>query len=104
MNGYQTILKFFNSKVSNKIFTRAEYFTAMKSVKIKDSYKDTVRCYLVRAGYLKDIEPGVYRKLKKIPEGLSMDQLLHEAYYDARVRRLEEKRLRFHKTPYGVRP
>ena len=80
MSGFKTILNFFNSKVSNKIFTRAEYFTALKNAKLKDSYKDTVRCYLVNAGYLKDIEPGVYRKLKKIPQDLTLTRLQVEAY------------------------
>lgn len=80
MSGFKTIKRFFNSKKSNKIFTRAEYFTAMKPAGLKDSYKDTVRCYLVNAGYLKDIEPGVYRKLKKIPDDISLTKLLAEAY------------------------
>jgi hypothetical protein len=84
MSGFKTIIKFFNSKVSNKIFTRNEYFMALKNEGLKDSYKDTVRCYLVNAGYLLDEEPGVYRKLKKIPEGLTLTGLQREAYPNAR--------------------
>lgn len=84
MSGFQTIVKFFNSKKSNKIFTRAEYFTALKKAGLKDSYKDTVRCYLVNAGYLKDIEAGVYRKLKPIPKDLTISRLEREAYPNAK--------------------
>lgn len=80
MSGFKTIIKFFNSKKSNKIFTRNEYFMALKKHNLKDSYKDTVRCYLVNAGYLVDEEPGVYRKLKKIPENITLTKLQEEAY------------------------
>lgn len=79
-SGFTTIKAFFNSKKSNKIFTRAEYFMALKDQGLMDSYKDTVRCYLVNAGYLFDEEPGVYRKLKKIPPELSLNALKREAY------------------------
>src|SRR5688572_3806491 len=84
LSGFETIVNFFNSKVSNKIFTRNEYFMATQHLRLKDSYKDTVRCYLVNAGYLKDIEPGVYRKLKKIPDSLTLTKLQREAYPTAR--------------------
>lgn len=84
MSGFKAIKEFFNSKKSKKIFTRAEYFMATKDLNLKDSYKDTVRCYLVNAGYLIDEEPGVYRKLKKIPESLSLAGLQKEAYPNSR--------------------
>ena len=92
MNGYKTIKKFFNSKNCNKIFTRAEYFMALKSCKIRDTYMDTVRCYLVNAGYLKDEEPGVYRKLKKIPDDLTLTKLQDEAYPYSIKSRKEQRR------------
>lgn len=78
----QIILEFFNSKKSNKIFTRAEYFMFMGKYapRAQASYLDTTRCYLVNAGYLIDEEPGVYRKLKPIPKGLNSTQLKQEAY------------------------
>jgi hypothetical protein len=93
MTGFQTIKNFFNSKVSNKIFTRAEYFQALKKSKLKDSYLDTVRCYFVNAGYLLDEEPGVYRKLKKIPSNLTLTKLQDEAYPDTIQKRNETRRL-----------
>lgn len=80
MSGFKLITKFFNSKKSNKVFTRAEYFTAVKKAGLKESYRDTLRCYLVRAGYLNNEEPGLYRKMKPIPATLTYTQLYKEAY------------------------
>lgn len=104
VSGFQQIIKFFNSKKSNKIFTRAEYFQAMKRLRMKDSYKDTIRCYLLNAGYLRDIEPGVYRKLKKIPDGLTTNKLLDEAYPKSAERIRAKLRLSYSSVPYGVNP
>ncbi len=85
-SGFQVIKTFFNSKKSNKIFTRNEYFAHVEFLapRIKESYMDTVRCYLENAGYLKNEEPGVYRKMKKIPEDLTLTGLQREAYPNAR--------------------
>lgn len=80
MSGLKKILAFFNSKKSNKVFTRAEYFMALKKAGIRNSTMDTVRCYLQNAGYLSDDEPGVYRKLKPIPQSLTYTKLYREAY------------------------
>lgn len=66
---WQTVLDYFNSKVSNKIFTRAEVMSffgciyAPRRIETIQSYMNTLK----RAGYISYIEPGVYRKLKKIP-------------------------------------
>jgi len=94
MSGFQVILKFFNSKKSNKVFTRAEYFTALKDSGLQDSYKDTIRCYLQNAGYLSSDEAGVYRKLKPIPPGLTLTKLQDEAYPKTIKKRAEGRRLR----------
>jgi hypothetical protein len=83
MSGFKKIIDFFNLKKSNKIFTRNEYFMALRNSDLKDSYKDTVRCYLVRAGYLGNEEAGVYRKLKKIPYEMTISRLEREAYPNA---------------------
>ncbi len=92
MNGFQTIKKFFNSKKSNKIFTRTEYFSALLNSNLRDSYLDTIRCYLVNAKYLKAEELGVYRKLKKIPDDLTLTKLQDEAYpYSIKQRRENRK-------------
>lgn len=79
MTSLQEILNYFNSKKSNKIFTRAEYFAAFKGKLVDRTYLDQIRCYLVRAGYLDNFEHGVYRKLKPIPK-LNYTQLYKEAY------------------------
>jgi hypothetical protein len=84
VSGFTVIKEFFNSKKSNKVFTRAEYFTAMTGYRVKDTYLDTVRRYLCAAGYLHDFEPGVYRKLKPIPKDLTISKLEREAYPKAR--------------------
>lgn len=93
MSGFKTILKFFNSKKSNKVFTRNEYFMALKNEGLQDSYKDTVRCYLQNAGYLSDEEPGVYRKMKPIPQDLTLTRLQDEAYPKTINKRKENRRL-----------
>lgn len=84
MSGFKKVVKFFNSKKCNKIFTRAEYFQALKTEKLADTYKDTVRCYLLEAGYIKTEEAGVYRKIKKIPDDMTISKLEREAYPNAR--------------------
>jgi hypothetical protein len=78
--GFQKILRFFNSKKSNKIFTRAEYFMALKDAGLRPSTMDTVRCYLQNAEYLSSEESGVYRKLRPIPQTLTYTKLYKEAY------------------------
>lgn len=88
MTGFKRILKFFNSKKSNKIFTRAEYFMALKDAGLRQSTMDTVRCYLQNAKYLSDEEPGVYRKLKPIPQNLTYTSLYREAYPPRKTRRV----------------
>lgn len=95
MTTFKYILAFFNSKNSNKLFTRAEYILWMRNMARghRQSYLDTVRCYLVRAGYLNDEEPGVYRKLKKIPDGITLTKLQDEAYPQSKSRRTELRRL-----------
>ena len=94
MSGFRTIIGFFNSKKSNKIFTRNEYFTAVQKAKLKDSYKDTTRRYLTAAGYLKDIEPGVYRKLRPIPKDLTISKLQDEAYPQSVEKRKATRRFK----------
>lgn len=86
MTGFQRILRFFNSKRSNKVFTRAEYFMALKNAGLRHSTMDTVRCYLQNAGYLSDDEKGVYRKLRPIPQDLTYTTLYREAYPKPRKR------------------
>lgn len=77
---------FFNSKKSNKIFTRAEVLGFHKKLSsslrrnFSLAYLETCRCYLQRAGYLSDVELGVYRKLKPIPKNLTLTTLKREAY------------------------
>lgn len=80
------IVRYFNTKNANKIFTRREYFTAMdyRDPRTKETYLDTVRCYLVRAGYLETVQAGVYRKRKKIPQNLTITALQREAYPKAK--------------------
>lgn len=80
MSGFKKILAFFNSKKSNKVFTRAEYFMAFRKAGLKLSTLETVRCYLQNAKYLNDEEPGVYRKLRPIPQDLTYTKLYKEAY------------------------
>ncbi len=68
MSNWQNLVKYFNSKVSGKVFTRAE--VAAHFCNLSNQNLDTLQTYrntLRRAGYLKTIEPGVYRKIKKIP-------------------------------------
>lgn len=88
MTTFGEIVKFFNSKKSNKLFTRAEYFNYMEyqsaSAFYKDTYLDTVRRYLEAAGYLKCEEAGVYRKIKKIPGEITISKLEREAYPNAK--------------------
>jgi 1,2-phenylacetyl-CoA epoxidase catalytic subunit len=84
MSGFSKIVQFFNSKKSNKIFTRAEYFAAMKNDKLKQEYLDTVRRYFCAAGYLNDFERGAYRKLKPIPQDLTISKLERQAYPNAK--------------------
>tara|TARA_R110000868_G_C10973188_1_gene771472 strand:- start:21864 stop:22118 length:255 start_codon:yes stop_codon:yes gene_type:complete len=73
MNNWERLIFYFNSKVSNKIFTRAEIMqycsvdTRLKWTQTTQTYMNTLK----RAGYIAYIEPGVYRKLKKIPENIS---------------------------------
>lgn len=88
MTTFGEIIKFFNSKKSKKVFTRAEYFNYMayqsKVAFYKESYLDTVRRYLCAAGYLVDFEPGTYRKMKPIPKDLTISKLEREAYPNAK--------------------
>lgn len=64
----------FNEKVSGKIFTKNE-LELLLQYETPLSWGDTTfwsyKNLLTRAGFLKTIEPGVYRKLKKIPDSLS---------------------------------
>lgn len=106
MSAFREILCFFNSKKSNKVFTRAEYFNFMRfqsSYVIKDSYLDTVRCYLQNAGYLSNTENGVYRKLKPIPLGLTLTKLQDEAYPKTIKKRAESRKLanKYRSQTYG---
>ena len=84
VSGFTLIVEFFNSKKSNKLFTRAEYFRALDGHGIADTYLDTVRRYLCAAGYLSDFEPGAYRKVKPIPKDLTISKLERQAYPKAK--------------------
>lgn len=99
VTNWKRVKEFFNSKTSNKIFTRAEVLDFRKKMTIKtrrrfsQAYLETCRLYLVRAGYLKSIEPGVYRKKKKIPKELTLTQLKKEAYPKSARTRTRSRRI-----------
>lgn len=106
MSAFKEIVQFFNSKKSNKVFTRAEYlmFSTYKcSYVVKDSYLDTVRCYLQNAGYLSNTEDGVYRKLKPIPKDMTLTKLQDEAYPHTIEKRKKNRQLasKFRYQNYG---
>lgn len=67
MSNWNIVIDYFNSKVSRKLFTRAEVMAHFKSNKKWCNSVQTYMNTLKRAGYIDYEEPGVYRKLKKIP-------------------------------------
>lgn len=106
MSAFREIINFFNSKKSNKVFTRAEYLSFIKfqtKLVVAPSYLDTVRCYLQNAGYLSNTEDGVYRKLKPIPKDITLTKLQDEAYPKTIKKRQEYRKLasKFRYQQYG---
>lgn len=83
MSNWQFIVTYFNSKRAGKLFTRAEFLSHVKS-NFKYPKINTLQTYintLKRAGYLEAEEPGVYRKLKKIPN-ISETQMKKDIKYN----------------------
>lgn len=74
---WQFTVEVFNKKVSGKYYTRAEIQYLFKNefkhskIRRKESTFWTYKNTLERAGYLKSTEPGLYKKLKKIPSNIS---------------------------------
>jgi len=96
LSHWDIVKRFFDSKVSGKIFTRSEYMNHMTNHGCyKTTVPDTYRNTLERAGYITVPEPGVYRKLKKIPKGLSITKALIEGKdrvkYDSSILKLKRK-------------
>ncbi len=89
INLFKEVSKFFNSKRSNKIFTRGEYFRfvsdhndrqRLRKNVLQDTTAETYRLLLMNAGFLRHEEAGVYRKLKKIPDDLTYSKCEQMAY------------------------
>lgn len=78
--GFQQIKLFFNSRKCGKTFTRFEYLNHFKNTDLKVTYLDSIRCYLVNAGYLKTVKAGLYEKTKILSKDLTYNKLQDEAY------------------------
>lgn len=81
-NRWQALVDIFNTKKAGKIFTRNEVQMYVDYTVDRLSYErmDEYRCILTRAGFLAQVEPGVYRKIKKIPEKLTYYRARQLAY------------------------
>lgn len=76
MNLWETLVDYINKKEIGEILTRKE----LLQIKIKYHSIDTYRNHLSKAGFLETISPGKYRKLRNIPENMSVNTLTKIAY------------------------
>ena len=72
INDWAKAIEFFNSKLH---YTREQYFLYMNCRK-SNSYNtfDTYRNNLEKAGFLKKVDRGMYKKVKKIPSDLTINK------------------------------
>lgn len=69
MNDWAKAIGFFNTHLRS---TREQYFLYMNRKSNKLCVLDTYRNNLVRAGFLITVDRGMYKRIKKIPLGLSI--------------------------------
>lgn len=90
MNKWELTKQFFNSKVSNKVFTRQEFILYIEKYGAKYyplGAFDRYRCALSNSGYLFSEEPGVWRKLKFIPNDLTFTKARKQEHDNIKLRR-----------------
>lgn len=58
MTGFQRVVKFFNSKRLNKVFTRAEYLAAFRHSLVKDIPSDPIAARELAESWLRYSESG----------------------------------------------
>lgn len=79
---FKEVLRFINAKDVGQIFTRKELKEHLAGLwyntkgATMDGYRNTLRA----AGYLEITGRGVYKILKKIPDNMTINKLLTEAY------------------------
>lgn len=95
INDWTKAIEFFNSKLH---YTREQYFLYMNYRKSnRYTTLDTYRNNLERAGFLKSVDRGMYKRVKKIPIDLTISKCLEIAklkektLVEERKRELEEK-------------
>lgn len=95
INDWTKAIEFFNSKLH---YTREQYFLYMNYRKSnRYTTLDTYRNNLERAGFLKSVDRGMYKRVKKIPTDLTISKCLEIAklkektLVEERKRELEEK-------------
>ena len=84
MNTWETLVDYINKKEIGEILTRTELL-GVKWICQSDNSIDSYRNQLAQAGFLETISPGKYRKIKNIPENISIS-LLTKALYDKTYR------------------
>lgn len=88
---WEAIKSFFNSHFNENIkrkellnYLKENFYNNRKRWgEYKSSFTtvDTYRNYLYKAGYLIKIKIGVYRLTREIPYGLTLKQVIYEAYH-----------------------
>jgi len=87
-NAWQAIKNHYNEHKVGNYFLRREFKEkgfSVNGAEVQMSVIDQYTLILRRAGYLKDVDKGVYKKVKKIPKELKITVALKEAYPPKRV-------------------